>query len=148
MPNIGPMELLLLGVLAVVIFGPAKLPEIARSIGRATREFKDSVTGTGIQEAIDGVGDVRSAVKPSNLAKAAMPASVKEMAADVTEMKDTLTDPLGQKKEKDQADAGAADGEESAADVSDPKPAARKLPDAAPAATAPAAPETPAAPPA
>jgi sec-independent protein translocase protein TatA len=151
MPNIGPMELLLLGVLAVVIFGPAKLPEIARSIGRATREFKDSVTGTGIQEAIDGVGDVRSAVKPSNLAKAAMPASVKEMAADVTEMKDTLTDPLGQKKEKDEAEAGAAaDGEESAADVSDPMPAARKLPDSvpAPAAPAPAAPETPAAPPA
>jgi sec-independent protein translocase protein TatA len=151
MPNIGPMELLLLGVLAVVIFGPAKLPEIARSIGRATREFKDSVTGTGIQEAIDGVGDVRSAVKPTNLAKAAMPASVKEMAADVTDMKDTLTDPLGQKKkEKEEAEAEIAEGEESAADVSDATPAARKLPDPAPApaGTATAAPEKPAAPPA
>src|SRR6187402_41346 len=105
MPNIGPMELLLLGVLAVVIFGPAKLPEIARGIGRATREFKESVTGSGIQEALDGVNDVRSVASPTNLAKAAMPAPVKQMAADVTDMKDTLTDPLGQKKAKAEAEA-------------------------------------------
>jgi sec-independent protein translocase protein TatA len=110
MPNIGPMELLLLGVLLVVIFGPAKLPEIGRSIGRATRDFKDSISGTGIQDAIEGVGDVRSAMTPTNIAKAAMPASVKEVAADVTDMKQTLKDPLGMKKgeeageEKDEKD--------------------------------------------
>ena len=46
---------------------------------------------------------------PTNLAKAAMPAPVKEMAAGVTEMKETFTDPLGQKKEKEQAEAEAAD---------------------------------------
>lgn len=45
MPNIGPLELLLLGLLAVIIFGPQKLPEIGRSIGRSMREFKDSVSG-------------------------------------------------------------------------------------------------------
>ena len=109
MPNIGPMELILLGVVAVLLFGPAKIPEMARSLGRATREFKDSVTGTGIGEALDGVNDVRTTVTPSNLAKAAMPAPVKEMAAGVTEMKETFTDPLGQKKEKEQAEAEAAD---------------------------------------
>jgi len=101
MPNIGPMELLLLGLLAVVIFGPAKLPEIGRSIGRATREFKDSISGTGIQEALDGVGDVRSAMSPTNLAKAAMPAPLKEMASEVTDMKKTMADPLGMKKTDD-----------------------------------------------
>src|SRR5215203_520978 len=105
MPNVGPMEILLLGILAVLIFGPAKLPEIARQIGKGTREFKDSIAGTGIQEAIDGVGDVRSAMTPTNLAKAAMPAPLKEMALDVTDMKETFKDPLGMKPEDDEAAA-------------------------------------------
>jgi TatA/E family protein of Tat protein translocase len=108
MPNIGPLELLLLGVLLVVLFGPAKLPEIGRSVGRATREFKDSITGTGIDEAIKGVGDVRSAMSPTNLAKAAMPASVKEVAADVTDMKETFQDPLGTKA-AEKAEQGTSD---------------------------------------
>ncbi len=132
MPNIGPMELLLLGLLAVVIFGPAKLPEIGRSIGRATREFKDSVSGTGIQEAIDGVGDVRSAMSPTNLAKAAMPAPLKEMASDVTDMKKTMADPLGLKKTEDEDEAKEAEDVTPAAP--DAAPAAAKAPPEAPVA--------------
>lgn len=143
MPNIGPMELILLGVVAVLLFGPARIPEMARSLGRATREFKESVTGTGISEAIEGVNDVRTTVTPSNLAKAAMPAPVKEMAAGVTEMKETFTDPLGQKKEK--AEAEAAEDAPSAEPA--PLPAAREMPVvAAPVPAAPPAPEAPAAP--
>src|SRR5262245_40145165 len=135
------MELLLLGILAVVIFGPAKLPEIGRQIGRATREFKDSVAGTGIQEALDDLGDVRSAVSPTNLAKAALPAPMKQVAADVTEMKETFTDPLGQKKEKAEAEAAASASEaKAAASASEAKAAV------ATAAPAPVASETPAAP--
>src|SRR6185295_14929145 len=108
MGSIGPMELVLLGLLAVLIFGPAKLPEIGRSIGRATREFKDSISGTGIDDAIQSVGDVRSAMSPTNLARAAMPASVKQVATDVTDMKETFTDPLGQNQAKEEtADAAA-----------------------------------------
>jgi TatA/E family protein of Tat protein translocase len=111
MPNIGPLELLLLGVLLVVLFGPAKLPEIGRGIGRATRDFKDAIAGTGIDDAIKGVSDVRGAMSPTNLAKAAMPTSVKEMASDVTDMKETFKDPLGmnaETKDKDEtSEAGA-----------------------------------------
>ena len=125
MPNIGPMELLLLGVVAVLLFGPAKMPEMARSIGKATREFKDSVTGTGIGEALEGVNDVRSAMTPSNLAKAAMPAPVKEMAAGVTEMKETFTDPLGDEEEG--AGRGRGCGRAPPAEA-EPLPAARELP--------------------
>jgi sec-independent protein translocase protein TatA len=136
MPNIGPMELILLAVVAALIFGPAKLPEMARSLGRSTREFKDSIQGTGIQEAIDGVGDVRSAVKPSNLAKAAMPAPVKEMAAGVTEMKDTITDPLGTKKKEQEAAAAEAAADGPSAEPA-PMPASREMPvSAAPVAAA------------
>jgi sec-independent protein translocase protein TatA len=38
--NIGPTELIVILVIALLVFGPKKLPEIGRSIGRAVREFK------------------------------------------------------------------------------------------------------------
>ena len=47
MPNIGTTEILLLLLLALLLFGAKRLPEIGRSMGRGMREFKDSITGTG-----------------------------------------------------------------------------------------------------
>jgi sec-independent protein translocase protein TatA len=38
--NIGPTELIVILVIALLVFGPKKLPEIGRSIGKAVREFK------------------------------------------------------------------------------------------------------------
>lgn len=40
MGNFGPAEMLVIGVFALLVFGPQKLPEIAKSIGKAIREFK------------------------------------------------------------------------------------------------------------
>jgi sec-independent protein translocase protein TatA len=45
MPNIGPMELVIVLVIALVILGPKRLPEAGRSLGRGMREFKDSIGG-------------------------------------------------------------------------------------------------------
>ena len=42
---IGIPELLLLGLVVLVIFGPKRLPEMGRSIGHGFREFKNSITG-------------------------------------------------------------------------------------------------------
>ena len=39
--RLGPMELVLILVIALVIFGPSKLPEIGKSFGRAIKEFRD-----------------------------------------------------------------------------------------------------------
>lgn len=50
MPNIGPMELMIVLVLALIILGPKKLPDAGRSLGRGMREFKDSLTGGDAQE--------------------------------------------------------------------------------------------------
>ncbi len=47
MPNIGPMEIAIVLIIALVVFGPAKLPELGHSAGKGFREFKDSVTGSG-----------------------------------------------------------------------------------------------------
>jgi TatA/E family protein of Tat protein translocase len=38
--NIGPLELMIILLLALVVVGPARLPEVGRSIGRALREFR------------------------------------------------------------------------------------------------------------
>ena len=40
MLNIGPLKLLLIMAVALLVFGPDKLPEIARQVGRAVREFR------------------------------------------------------------------------------------------------------------
>ena len=43
--GIGITELLIVGVLALVVFGPKRLPEMGRSLGRGMREFKHSIAG-------------------------------------------------------------------------------------------------------
>ena len=45
MPGIGPMELVIVLVLALVVLGPKRLPEAGRSLGRGMRNFKSSLTG-------------------------------------------------------------------------------------------------------
>lgn len=42
---IGMPELLLLGLVALLLFGPKKLPEMGRGLGKGLREFKESVSG-------------------------------------------------------------------------------------------------------
>jgi sec-independent protein translocase protein TatA len=45
MPNIGPMEVLVVLIIALVVFGPKRLPELGRSVGKGIREFRGSVSG-------------------------------------------------------------------------------------------------------
>ena len=40
MPQIGPLEILVVLVVALVVFGPKKLPELGRQVGRGYREFR------------------------------------------------------------------------------------------------------------
>jgi sec-independent protein translocase protein TatA len=44
-PGIGIPEILIVLVIVLLIFGPKRLPDLGRSLGRGLREFKDSVTG-------------------------------------------------------------------------------------------------------
>jgi sec-independent protein translocase protein TatA len=43
--GIGVTELLILLVVVLLVFGPKRLPEMGRSLGRGMREFKDSIAG-------------------------------------------------------------------------------------------------------
>ncbi|MDQ2700002.1 MAG: twin-arginine translocase TatA/TatE family subunit [Actinomycetota bacterium] len=45
MPNIGPLEITIVLVIALIVFGPKKLPSLGRSVGASLREFKGSLSG-------------------------------------------------------------------------------------------------------
>ena len=50
MPNIGPMELAIVAIIALVVFGPKKLPDLGSSLGKGMREFKASLSGEDDKE--------------------------------------------------------------------------------------------------
>lgn len=45
MPNIGPLEIGIVLVIALIVFGPKKLPDLGHSLGKGIREFKGSISG-------------------------------------------------------------------------------------------------------
>ena len=45
MGGIGPMSLIIIGVVALLIFGPKKLPELGKAFGSTLREFKNATKG-------------------------------------------------------------------------------------------------------
>ena len=44
MPNVGPLEIAVVLVIALVVFGPKRLPELGKSMGKGIREFKGSLS--------------------------------------------------------------------------------------------------------
>ena len=57
MPSIGPMELIVVLVIALIVVGPRKLPELGRSLGAGMREFKDGVTRSDPRQALSEPDD-------------------------------------------------------------------------------------------
>jgi sec-independent protein translocase protein TatA len=56
--NIGPMELVIVLIVALLVIGPKKLPEVGRSLGRGMREFKESISGERRDDVDDDDVDV------------------------------------------------------------------------------------------
>ena len=46
MPNIGPMELIVVLVIVLLVFGPKRLPGLGKQLGSGMREFKESIGGS------------------------------------------------------------------------------------------------------
>ena len=45
MPNIGPMEIAIVLIIALIVFGPKRLPELGKSLGKGIQEFKGTISG-------------------------------------------------------------------------------------------------------
>jgi len=45
MPNVGPIEIFLVLLVALIVFGPKKLPELGKSLGRGISEFRGTISG-------------------------------------------------------------------------------------------------------
>lgn len=48
--NIGPLEIVVVLIIALVVFGPKRLPELGNSLGKGIREFKGSLSGENDDE--------------------------------------------------------------------------------------------------
>jgi sec-independent protein translocase protein TatA len=51
MPNVGPTEIIVVLAIALVVFGPRRVPELGRSLGKGIREFKDTLSSDAADEA-------------------------------------------------------------------------------------------------
>ena len=65
-PNIGPLEIAIVLVIVLIIFGPKRLPELGRSMGRGIREFRGSISGDHNDQ--DDVDDKRAELHASEAA--------------------------------------------------------------------------------
>ena len=59
--NIGPMELVIVLIVALLVIGPKKLPEFGRSLGRGMREFKETISGDRREDDDDAPRPLRRA---------------------------------------------------------------------------------------
>jgi TatA/E family protein of Tat protein translocase len=59
MGNIGPLEIGIVLIIALVVFGPKRLPDLGQSLGKGIREFKGSVTGESDEPAQVGQAESR-----------------------------------------------------------------------------------------
>lgn len=54
--QIGPLEIVLVIVVLLIVFGPKRLPSLGKSLGTGMREFKESITGEDKDDETDTTG--------------------------------------------------------------------------------------------
>jgi sec-independent protein translocase protein TatA len=72
MPNVGPLEIAVVLVIVLIIFGPKRLPELGQSMGRGIREFKSSISGDKDKDE-DSPGEKQRELEASQQAQASQP---------------------------------------------------------------------------
>jgi sec-independent protein translocase protein TatA len=68
--NVGPLELVVVLIIALIVFGPKRLPELGNSLGKGIREFRGSISGEHKDD--DEAREIEEAPSPAK-AEAAEP---------------------------------------------------------------------------
>jgi TatA/E family protein of Tat protein translocase len=74
MPNIGPVELIIILVIALLILGPGRLPDVGSALGKSIREFRKAATDVQDAAKVDATPATTAPAAPSAPAPAAVPA--------------------------------------------------------------------------
>ena len=94
MPNIGPVELIIILVIALLILGPGRLPDVGSALGKSIREFRKAATDVQDSVKLDAApapaaptapaapAPVAAAPVPNTLAAAAAPNTLVASPAD------------------------------------------------------------------
>ena len=84
MPNISPIHLVIVLIIALIVIGPGKLPEVGAALGKSIKEFRKAasdITETAHAEAAPIAAATAAAVAPAPVAPAPAPAPVTYAAA-------------------------------------------------------------------
>ncbi len=86
-PNVGILEIVIVLVIALIVFGPKRLPELGKSLGRGLSEFRDGVSSIG--DSVSGNEDEDEDDEPVELTAPTPPsAAAAEADPEVTEVTD------------------------------------------------------------
>jgi sec-independent protein translocase protein TatA len=84
MPNVGPLEIAVVLIIVLIIFGPKRLPELGQSMGRGIREFKNSISGDKDK---DSPEEQRRELQASQQVQASQPQPPPAVARDASDEK-------------------------------------------------------------
>jgi sec-independent protein translocase protein TatA len=115
MGSFGPLEIILIFLVVLLIFGAKRIPEIARGIGKGIREFKDATNE--ISQELESEAQNRQINRPQS-PQQGQPQSRRSQQASQTQASQTQT-AQQEASQQESAPEPAASGEESAADPAD-----------------------------
>jgi len=98
-PNIGPGELILILIIALVVLGPGKLPDVAQSLGKSVREFRRAATDVTEAGKLD-------APAPSQSAQVSSPPAAQHPSAPAAQLQSAPPAPASPAAPAAAADAG------------------------------------------
>lgn len=123
--NIGLPEILIIGAIALIVFGPNKLPELAKAFGRAMREFKkatDEVKESFEAETRD-LEEIKTAIADENvLGDLAREISTLEEPSPEAEMTESPLEALGQTEIPSAEEVAASPDEKEVEEKKEEKP--------------------------
>ena len=136
--NIGPAEIIVVLVIALLVFGPKRLPQMGRSLGRGVREFKNAAATArselGIDDVISEVNGVKDDVSAAvgldelktSVADVTSSLGVDDLTKGIDDMKSSLKiDLKGTNGDKGATEKAAQPAAAAAAVADAPRPAGR-----------------------